>query len=302
MESELLDYLRHIRPRVASTTCYRKLWQISSFLKYLAEKGKAISEVTRTVVEAYLSGLTCSQQFRQSMCAVVREFYEFLHIRHPQACPAENPAAGIAFKPDKGCRLFNVPSQAAVDEIFARLYEHDGDLHIRDRLMAELAYGSGLRRAELARLNIEDIDLENNTVQVLGKGDKQRVVPITGKAAVTVREYLRRRHASRGPLLVSFYGRRLSLQGIYVIYKERIGLRPHLLRHACATHMLKNGCSIRAIQELLGHNRLSTTYLYTAVEKNRLREVINGSHPKGKKNKKVIDDNARAYYNIHIPN
>jgi site-specific recombinase XerD len=79
---------------------------------------------------------------------------------------------------------------------------------------------------------------------------------------------------------VSFFGRRLSLGGVYQIYKERIGLRPHLFRHACATHMLKNGCSIRVIQELLGHERLDTTYLYTAVTKENLRDVVALSHPR----------------------
>lgn len=272
--------MRHIRPRIAATTYHRKLWQIRSFLKYLATKGKAISEVNRTVIEEYLAGLTCSQQFRQAICAVVREFYDVLRLRHPGFCPDENPAAGIEFKPDKSGRLFKVPSQSAVDKIFARLYEQDGDLNIRDRLMAELAYGSGLRRAELAGLDIEDIDLETNTAQVLGKGNKPRVVPLTSRTAETVREYLCRRHATRGPLLVSFFGRRLGVTGVYEIMRHRMGMRPHLFRHACATHLLKNGCGIRVIQELLGHERIDTTYIYTAVTKENLREVVGRSHPR----------------------
>lgn len=281
--SEILDYMRHIRPRIASTTYHRKLWQIQAWFKHLAAKEKNPVNITRADVEDYLSGLHCSQQFRQAMCAVVREFYEFLKIRHPLLCPLENPAAGIEFKPDKSRRLPNVPSQAAVDEIFTRLYEKDDDLHIRDRLMAELAYGSGLRRAELARLDIEDIDLETNTAQVMGKGNKPRVVPLTEKTVVTVREYLARRRASRGPLLVSWMGRRLTPQGVWHIYKYRIGLRPHLFRHACATHLLKNGCGIRVIQELLGHERIDTTYIYTAVTKENLRKVILENHPRAVK-------------------
>jgi site-specific recombinase XerC len=114
-------------------------------------------------------GFHRSRQYRQATCAVIREFYAHMRIRNPHAYPRENPAAGIVFKPDKSRRLPKAPSQAAVDDLFARLYEQDGDLRIRDRLMAELAYGSGLRRAELSRLDIEDIDLEANTVQVPGK-------------------------------------------------------------------------------------------------------------------------------------
>jgi site-specific recombinase XerD len=281
--SEILDYMRHIRPRIASTTYTRKLWQIQAFARWLSKKEKHYATVTRADVEDYLSGLHCSQQFRQAMCAVVREFYEFLKIRHPLLCPEENPAAGIEFKPDKSRKLPNVPSQAAMDEIFARLYEKDDDLHIRDRLMAELAYGSGLRRAELARLDIEDIDLEAKTAQIMGKGNKPRVVPLTEKTVVTVREYLARRHASRGPLLVSFFGRRLGLTGVYGIMRDRVGMRPHLFRHACATHLLKNGCGIRVIQELLGHERIDTTYIYTAVTKENLRKVILENHPRAVK-------------------
>lgn len=278
----MFDFMRHIRPKVASTTYHRKLWQLRSFFKYLAGKRMNPVSVTRAAVENYLSGLLCSQQFRQAICCVVREFYEFMSIRYPDIYPEENPAAGIAFKPDKSEYLPDVPSQASVDEVFARLSDADDELRMRDRLMAELAYGSGLRRAELHRLNIEDIDYENNTVQVLGKGNKRRVVPITEKALATLRKYLLHRRASRGPLLASKTGRRLAVQSVYYTMRDRVGIRPHLLRHACATHLLKNGCSIRVIQELLGHNRLSTTYLYTSVEKNSLKRVVQASHPRAK--------------------
>ncbi len=280
MVAELLDYLRHIRPRIATTTYHRKEWQIGSFFKYLAEEKKHFSQVKQEDVEKYLRGFMRSQQYRQSLCGVVREFYDVLRLRHPQACSHENPAAGIEFKPDKSRRLPNVPSQAVIEEIFARLYECDDDLHIRDRLMAELAYGSGLRRSELARLNVEDVDFENNTAHVIGKGDKPRIVPLTGRAVETIRDYLHRRHTSRGPLLVSFLGRRLGVTGIYGIMRNRVGIRPHLLRHACATHLLKNGCGIRVIQELLGHERLDTTQLYTAVTKENLRDVLARNHPR----------------------
>ncbi len=280
MEPEMLDYLRHIRPRIASTTYHRKEWQIGSLFRWLGANGKTVAGAKQCDIEEYLRSFKCSQQYRQAVCGVVREFYDILKIRHPHECPAQNPATGITFKPDTSTKLFKAPSQAAIAEIFVRLYAHDGDLHIRDRLMAELAYGSGLRRSELARLNIEDIDFENGTLHVTGKGNKPRVVPLTGGAIEAARLYLMQRNARRGPLLVSFFGRRLSLGGVYQIYKERIGLRPHLFRHACATHMLKNGCNVRYIQELLGHERLTTTSIYTTITKENLREVVNRKHPR----------------------
>jgi integrase/recombinase XerC len=279
MEAEILDYLRQIRTKSASTTYVRKQWQIQSFSKFVATKKKRFSEVRREEVEEYLLGLSCSQQFRQSVCAVIREFYDLLSKQDPQIYP-KNPASAITFKPDTSQRLFKVPSQRSVDEIFARLSDADTELSLRNRLMAELAYGSGLRRCELVRLNIEDLDLESGTVHVFGKGDKARIVPLTQKAAETARAYIAQRRAARGPLLVSFAGRRLASTSVWWAFTEKIGIRTHALRHACATHMLSEGCNIRVIQDLLGHERLSTTYIYTAVEKGRLREVIGHTHPR----------------------
>jgi integrase/recombinase XerC len=272
MESEVHDYLKSLRLKVAGTTYRRKYWQIGIWFKYLAEGKKLWTEATRQDVESFLLSRQCSRSFRQSLCVVIREFYEF-HQR-------QNPAAGIRFKKDDRYRLPKVPGKASMDEIIGRLSGHGDHLRIRDRLIMELAYGSGLRRDELRRLNIEDVDLEGETVRVLGKGDRVRIVPLTSPAVAITREYLVLRRAARGPLLVSFMGRRLSANGIYQICRDRIGIRPHLLRHACATHMLANGASIRAIQELLGHADLKATQVYTAVEKGVLRGVVNARHPR----------------------
>lgn len=280
MKSKYLDFMRSIRPRIASTTYTRKFWQIHAFARWLEKENKRYTKIKQSDVERFLLSITCSRPFRQSMCAVVREFYDFLKIRRPPSRPLKNPAEGIGFTRDTSLRLPKVPSQAAVDEIFARLYEKDNSLRIRERLMAELAYGSGLRHVELARLNVEDIDLENATAWVMGKGGKLRLVPLTRRALDAVRELIARRPAPRGPLLVSLSGHRLGVGGVYKVMRYRVGIRPHLLRHACATHMLKNGCGIRVIQELLGHKSLDTTYIYTEVDRENLREIIAQSHPR----------------------
>lgn len=277
--SELLDYLQHIRPRLATTTYQRKLWQIEVFFKYLVGKQISPSTATRADVEEYLAGLSCSRPYRQAMCAVVREFYEYMKLLHPNVYQDKNPAADIAFMPVKQNKLPKVPSQRAMDSLFERLSVENDELHLRNRLMAELAYGSGLRRSELHRLNIEDVNPQEKTAHALGKGDKTRVVPITEAALDTMRNYLHCRRASRGPLFLSFFERRLGVTGVYEIMRHQVGIRPHLLRHACATHLLANGCGIRVIQELLGHERLTATCIYTAIEKNALRSVINRSHP-----------------------
>jgi len=273
MEIELLDFVKQMRLKVASTTYQRKYWQIRSWFKYLASQKRNWFEATRQDVESFLLSLKCSRAFRQSMCGVIREFYDFHGM-------PENPAAGIEFKRDDSYRLPKVPGKSAVNEIIDRLSDGESVLAIRDRLMMELAYGSGLRRDELRKINIEDVDLEEENVRVTGKGNKTRIVPLTATAADTVRDYLSRRRVTRGPLLVSFMGRRLSCNGVYSVMKNRVGIRPHLLRHACATHMLGNGASIRAIQEILGHRDLKSTQIYTSIEKGNLKRIVNEKHPR----------------------
>jgi len=280
MKAELLDYLQYIRSRAAATTYHRKCWQIRSFVRYLDEKKIAHASVKQSDVEAFLALPDCTGQYRQTLCGVISEFYNYLQIRNPELAPEKNPTAAIRFNPNKPATLPKVPSQADMDELFAKFEGHDDELSLRNRLMAELAYGSGLRRIELVRLNIEDIDMEESLVHVNGKGDKQRFVPLTAKAKETASNYLLKRRATRGPLLLSIFGKRMSANGVWLTLRYRAGIRPHLLRHACATHLLRNGCNLRVIQELLGHQRLDTTRIYTEVNKKSLREVLTLRHPR----------------------
>jgi site-specific recombinase XerD len=266
------NFLRHLKRIVAATTYQRKMWQLRSFYKYLINHGLHYSQVQQCDVERYLVSLRCSQQAKQQICGVVREFYAYHQWPN-------NPAAQIVFKPEKRNRLPKVPSQLCIERIIRNLTGENTDLALRNRLMVELAYGSGLRRAELVKLDIDDIDLEGKTAYIKGKGGKHRIVPLTEKAVESIREYLRVRQAYKGPLLASQYNRRLSYGSVNWILKEKAGIRPHVLRHAFAGHMLKNGCGIRVIQELLGHSDLRSTQIYTQISKENLREVVNEKHP-----------------------
>lgn len=272
MIGEVENFLRHLKLIVAATTYQRKMWQIRSFYKHLINHGLHYSQVKQCDVERYLVSLRCTHQAKQQICGVIREFYAYHQWPN-------NPAARIVFKPEKRHRLPKVPSQLLIERIICNLTGENTGLALRNRLMLELAYGSGLRRAELVKLDIDDIDLEGKTAYIKGKGGKHRIVPLTEKAVESIREYLRVRQAYRGPLLVSQYNRRLSYGSVNWIMKEKAGIRPHLLRHAFAGHMLKNGCSIRVIQELLGHSDLRSTQIYTQVNKEKLKEVVNEKHP-----------------------
>lgn len=164
----------------------------------------------------------------------------------------------------------------------------------RDRAMLELLYAAGLRIAELVGLDLEDIDLTHGVVRVLGKGDKERVVPIGRAARAALDDYLEiGRPALVGPDRVSAVflnarGNRLSRQSCWGIVRRagtRVGLRnlaPHVLRHSCATHLVERGADLRVVQELLGHARLSTTQVYTRVSPERLRAVYDSAHPRAR--------------------
>jgi integrase/recombinase XerC len=168
-----------------------------------------------------------------------------------------------------------------VAAIIAGVPDLDTEISLRNRLMIELAYGSGLRRCEIVGLDIEDIDLAGKTARVTGKGRKVRIVPLTEKSIELLRRYLSLRHASRGPLIISMNtGRRLAIRHVSKLFKRLTGHNTHRFRHACATHLLQNGCNLRYIQQLLGHVKCSTTEIYTAVDRSRLSAIVAANHPR----------------------
>lgn len=189
-----------------------------------------------------------------------------------------------------------LPRSLMVDEVFQLIEGEDngGPEAVRDRAMIELLYGAGIRAAELASLNLEAIDLQAQSVRVIGKGDKERSVPFGQKAKDALLLWLAQRTAWAQPgeqaLFIGAGGQRLSTRQ----FRRRLHQRerqvqlarpvtPHMLRHSFATHLLDGGADLRAIQELLGHASLGTTQRYTSVSVERLRAVYDAAHPLGDK-------------------
>ncbi len=189
-----------------------------------------------------------------------------------------------------------IPTYLSVDEMFRLLdsIQTDTLLGSRNRAIFETLYSSGIRVSELAGLNFSDVDSSSAVVRVLGKGDKQRIIPIGQKAleAITAyRKQLNRQLDSEvlkdGALFLNRYQKRLSARSIARILKklvDAVGLltpvSPHALRHSFATHMLDSGADLRVVQELLGHKSLSTTQKYTHVSIDRLMETYDKAHPR----------------------
>jgi integrase/recombinase XerD len=187
-------------------------------------------------------------------------------------------------------------TEADVDALLGAV-PGDGPRPRRDRAILEVLYAGGLRISELVGLDLGDADLYDGLVRVMGKGSKERVVPLGRSAREAVGDYLTTGRPelagtrTREPaLFLNARGGRLTRQGAWLIVRaagDRAGLQgrlfPHVLRHSCATHMLDHGADIRVVQELLGHASLSTTQVYTKVSPERLRAVYDAAHPRAKR-------------------
>jgi integrase/recombinase XerD len=188
-----------------------------------------------------------------------------------------------------------LPRALALDEVERLLAQTlgEGPLPLRDRALLELGYASGLRASELVGLDLESVDLDERIVVVLGKGSKQRMVPFGGAAARALVRYLEggrpalTRARGESALFVNRFGRRLSRMGLWKVlagYARAAGLgdkvSPHVLRHSFATHLLAGGADLRVVQELLGHASVTTTQVYTEVDREHLREVHRHFHPR----------------------
>jgi integrase/recombinase XerD len=222
--------------------------------------------------------------------AAVRGLHRFL-LREGEA--ADDPSEGVA----RPRVPRNLPRPLSVDEV-ARILAapSDGDVPgIRDRAILETLYGAGLRISELVGLDIDHVDLDEGSLRVIGKGDKERVVPIGRFAGAALSSYLTRARPAlaggrSGPaVFLNLRGGRLTRQGATKILKDaaaRAGVdravTPHTLRHSFATHLLEGGADIRVVQELLGHASLATTQIYTLVTGERLREEYFSAHPRAR--------------------
>ncbi len=270
------------------------LYQFKDFLEREYPK-TGIETIDNMIIRSYLGSLY--KKNRKSSIArklaSLRTFFKFL-LR--AGILKENPASIVSTP-----RLEkHVPSFLTIDEMFALLNIPDETklAGIRDKAILEILYSSGLRVSELVEMNEDDLDLNLGIIKVMGKGKKERIVPIGSKAIEALNNYLNSKKrlskhplpsSLNPPLLLNQRGGRLTTRSVARIinrYIEQCGLlkniSPHSLRHTFATHMLDAGADLRAIQELLGHVSLSTTQKYTHVSISKLMEVYDNAHPKSR--------------------
>ncbi|WP_407928949.1 site-specific tyrosine recombinase XerD [Heliobacterium mobile] len=273
----------------------RDLDDLSAFLR--AQGSKDSEEINRNDLVAYLyhvhkRGLSPATRARR--LAAIKGFFAFLL---EEGLQQEDPTELI-----DGPRLHRpLPDVLNVEEVIALLETPPRTtVGLRDKAMLETMYACGLRVSELVGLTLDQVRLDIGFVRVVGKGAKERIVPLGSHARQAIEEYLEK---SRGKLLgqtgekhlfVNQRGKALTRQGFWKIlkaYVEQAGIlkdvTPHTLRHSFATHLLTNGADLRAVQEMLGHADISTTQIYTHLTTGRIREVYDRSHPRARMHKRA---------------
>ena len=302
-----LEYLRLNRNLSAHTVrAYQgDLTQYLSFLeRYLDRPAERIApgEIDQYAVRAFMGELFDRGHARASSArrlAAIRSFGRYL--RREQHID-KNPASLVGTPKEER----KMPARLDMREVEQLLAGPDATTPLgrRDRAILELFYASGLRLSELGGLDLEDVNLCSRLVRVLGKGSKERIVPFNRTAAAALRAYLGDREAivadvpareaahpqrrpPAEPLFVNYRGGRLSTRSVDRLVRRyvaatsrRYGISPHALRHSFATHLLERGADLRAIQELLGHARLSTTQRYTHVTAEQLMSLYKKTHPR----------------------
>lgn len=266
---------------------------LSVYLDFLAERKRTDPEnVTALDVVEHVTRLKDSglaPRSRARALSAIRMFHRFLLVEN---YAVSNPTA-IIETPKAVNRLPEVLSGREVESLLATA-KGDGTFEVRDRAMLEVLYATGLRVSELVALKLRDVNIDAGYLLTMGKGEKERLVPMGESARTAVGEYLAGirilldRKGDNEYLFLSRLGCKMSRQAFWNIIKKRSGaagirkiISPHTLRHSFATHLLENGADLRSVQIMLGHADLSSTQIYTHVTRERLKKLHQEFHPRG---------------------
>lgn len=291
-DAALAEYDRDLRARGAAERTRRAYGvDLGGFVEWVGPQGLGPTDVRHRDVRRYAAGLSTAGAAPATVArklAAIRGLYGFL-VRTERA--GANPAELVS-SPKRAEKLPHVLTTEQMRSLLERI-PASTPLELRDRAMLELAYSCGLRCEEIVNLDVDAVDFEAEQLRVLGKGSKERILPIGEPAQRALERYRQkgRRALAAEPrekaLFLSKSGRRLSNSDV----TRRLGLwtreaalaagiSPHSLRHSFATHLLEGGADLRTIQELLGHASISTTQVYTRVDAARLRDTYAASHPR----------------------
>lgn len=290
---EFLDYLAAEKGYSDNTlAAYRN--DLGQFTHYLVNQTDAArwDEISKSQIVDYILHMKELEYASSTVARKVAAVKSFFHYLRDEGVIDNDPTLSLE-SPKVKKHLPKAISEEDVERLLAEPTRSDSPKALRDSALLEVLYATGMRVTELVSLNVEDVDLEAGTVYCLGKGDRERVVPIYDQASLILGRYLNEgrpyllRDASETALFLNHRGERLTRQGLWLIikhYVDAIGIEsevtPHTLRHSFATHMLHGGAKLRDVQKLLGHANISTTQVYTQVTRDHLREAYNEAHPR----------------------
>lgn len=289
MKERVKGFLEHLKMErgLSPNTVASYGYDLEKYRRFLNERKISFEKVSEKNLVPYLEdlknkGISSSSISRN--LAAIKGFYKFLFA---EGSISSDHLSNMS-SPKLWRRLPAVLNKEEVEKLLTSFNEQRGD-EFRGRNLAilELLYCSGLRASETIDLKVSSLHLNQGYLRIMGKGRKERIVPLGSRAKTATSLYLKywrgrfaRKDRPTNILFLSRLGKGLSRQSLWRIVK-RHGVKPHTLRHSFATHLLEGGADLRAVQELLGHSSISTTQIYTHIEKSRLKEIHHKYHPRG---------------------
>ena len=295
-EQEVLDHLLHVRNySIKTVNSYQE--DIDLFCEYIFNEGTLMEDVDIISIRNFLTeelARGVSKRSCKRRLSSLRHFYKYMvNVGYLN----DNPFIFID-APKTETKYPHALYKEQIQEIFKRNEERTDALKNRDQAILYLLYYSGMRAAELVGLDVQSVSIKERVVRVLGKGNKERIIPFTGECQKVVKAYidkerkdlLKKSKELTPALFLNANGERLTTRGLEYILdsiEEKtglyVGLHPHVLRHSFATHLLENGADLRVIQELLGHESINATQVYTHVTEEAMKETYQNVFPRAKK-------------------
>jgi integrase/recombinase XerD len=290
------SFLTHVQVEKGLATntlsAYRR--DLAKFEDFAKKRKLALAAVKRDDLVDFLASLYRQKLESKTVARHLVTLRNFFRHAQVQELISEDPTAHLESPKIRR----SLPGYLRLDEVekLLELPDQTTPLGLRDRAMLEVLYSTGLRVSELTSLRVMDLDTKVGCVRCIGKGDKERIVPVGRKALAIVEKYLRDGRTAligttRGNqgsyLFVNRRGGRISRVGVWKIFSSygrkaglRVPLTPHMLRHSFATHLLERGADLRSVQLMLGHSDISTTQIYTHVVEERLKQIYKAHHPR----------------------
>ena len=292
MEQHIISYLDYLKfeKKLSNNTLNSYRDNLNQFMKFFKEKD--LIKLKETDIRSFISKLEKTEKTKAHYLTVINSFYNFLCDENKINT---NPCENIR-QPKLPKKLPNYLTIEEVDKLLdVRL---DNPLAYRNKAMLELLYSTGVRITELIELKLNNIDFTDELIRVMGKGSKERIIPLGEEAVKYLSMYINQyrnlilKTKTSDYLFINNFGNQITRQGFFKIIKKECkaqgiekNVSPHTLRHSFATHLLNNGADLRVIQELLGHSDISTTQIYTHISKEKLKQDYE-YHPRNKKEEK----------------